>query len=129
MRGLYAYQLQHWLRFFPSEQLLVLNHEQVWRFGRVEGLVYVGIWPLFLTPVSACLSFLRILYHSLCVSQRSSLTASPLAPLILPRPLHSHHSHTSAAQPGKGLRPRHRSHPSILLILRTHSYCASQRRS
>ena len=65
MRGLYAYQLQHWLRFFPSEQLLVLNHEQVWRFGRVEGLVYVGIWPLILYPVSACLSFLRILYHHL----------------------------------------------------------------
>ena len=28
-RGLYAYQLEHWLRFFPPEKLLVLNHEQV----------------------------------------------------------------------------------------------------
>ena len=36
-RGLYAYQLEHWLRFFPPEQLLVLNHEQVWMCGKVCG--------------------------------------------------------------------------------------------
>ena len=34
--GLCAYQLQHWLRFFPPEQIMVLNHEQVWRCGDVE---------------------------------------------------------------------------------------------
>ena len=28
-RGLYAYQLEHWLRFFPPSQLMVINHEEV----------------------------------------------------------------------------------------------------
>ena len=36
-RGLYAYQLQHWLRFFPPEQIMVLNHEQVRKCGGVRG--------------------------------------------------------------------------------------------
>ena len=29
IRGLYVHQLQMWLRLFPAEQLLVLNHEEV----------------------------------------------------------------------------------------------------
>ena len=29
-RGLYVYQLEWWLKHFPPEQLLVLNHEEVW---------------------------------------------------------------------------------------------------
>ena len=41
-RGLYAYQLEHWLRFFPPEQMLVLNHEQVWLCG---GCVWLGGEP------------------------------------------------------------------------------------
>ena len=28
-RGLYVYQLEWWLRHFPPEQFLILNHEQV----------------------------------------------------------------------------------------------------
>lgn len=28
-RGLYADQLQMWLRLFPAEQMLILNHEEV----------------------------------------------------------------------------------------------------
>lgn len=40
-RGLYAYQLEHWLRFFPPEQLLVVNYEQVSTLG-----AWGGSWRL-----------------------------------------------------------------------------------
>ena len=28
-RGLYAFQLRHWLRYFPPDQIMVINHDQV----------------------------------------------------------------------------------------------------
>ena len=39
IRGLYVQQLQMWLRLFPAEQLLVLNHEEVCGPGLVSDTI------------------------------------------------------------------------------------------
>ena len=36
-RGLYAYQLRDWLRHFPEDQLMVINHEQARKGQEGEG--------------------------------------------------------------------------------------------
>ena len=61
IRGLYVQQLQMWLRLFPAEQLLVLNHEEVRRSGLVSESIcsytHHTVWASYPCSAAPCVGF------------------------------------------------------------------------